>query len=63
MSYFRSLRRCLIENSAWSTVPHSTDNTMSRLAFRQIRMTRAQSITPSPQAHPTGRAGHLAAFR
>jgi len=27
---------------------------MSRLARRQSLMTRAQSITPSPQAQPTG---------
>ena len=40
--------------AAWSTVPHSTLKTMSRGAVRQISMTLAQSITPSPQAQPTG---------
>ena len=40
--------------AAWATVPHSTDNTMSRGQFLQIAMTRAQSMTPSPHAQPTG---------
>jgi hypothetical protein len=35
---------------------------MSRLAWRQILITFAQSMTPSPQAQPTGCAGHFAAL-
>ena len=40
--------------AAWSTVPHSTEKTMSRGDFRQIATTFAQSMTPSPHAQPTG---------
>ncbi len=40
--------------AACSTVPHSTEKTMSRGALRQIAITRFQSMTPSPHAHPTG---------
>ncbi len=39
--------------AASSTVPHSTEKSMSRGRGRQISMTLAQSITPSPHAQPT----------
>ena len=51
---YTRLFKCRMDRSACSMVPHSTEKTMSRFAFRQIRNTRAQSITPSPQAQPTG---------
>ena len=47
---------------AWATVPHSTLSTRSRGPPRQASITRAQSITPSPQAQPTGVPRHLAAL-
>ena len=51
----KSFFRCAIERSAWSIVPHSTEKTMSRgQPLRTMSMTFAQSITPSPQAQPTG---------
>src|ERR1035437_1740539 len=61
--YFSNGFRCLRERSACSTVPHSTESTMSRgHSLRMIWMTFFQSITPSPQAQPTRRAGDLASF-
>jgi len=48
--------------SAWATVPHSTDNTMSRGHFLQIPMTRAQSMTPLATRATHRRAGHLPAL-
>ena len=45
---------CSSDRPACSTVPHSTESTRSRFALRQSLITRAQSMTPSPHAQPTG---------
>ena len=52
-----------MERLPCSTVPHSTERTISRgQSLRMMLITFAQSITPSPQAHPTVRKPCAAAY-
>jgi hypothetical protein len=50
-----TLFKCLMDRSACSMVPHSTDSTMTRGQSRlTISITLGQFPTPFPQARPTG---------